>query len=289
MIFNSLMIKFTSIAALSFLFHTIPCHEISFAAQNQESLLVSHANNKNLRIGTWNLKRLGNGSKRYDLVAKVIEENMDIVSLQEVMSPQGLQKLLEQLPGWSAVLSSKVGRNGYFEYYAVATRTEKITFVSNSVVRDEFDYWAREPMVTCMKASKVDFCMITTHIVYGDSVLERDDEISRLSLILDKLVAETSEKDFIVVGDFNRETSAKVFNKFTNLGFQIADNKEKTTLGQLDYSNSYDHIILNLSSEFWSYPAKRIDITNVVCRRNFKWCATNVSDHAPVVLSLNDI
>jgi endonuclease/exonuclease/phosphatase family metal-dependent hydrolase len=242
-------------------------------------------NKEEIRIGTWNLKRLGNGSKRYDLVARVINSNMDVVSLQEVMNPDGLQQLLKYLPGWEAVLSSKVGRNGYFEYYAVLARRDLVAFTSNSVVKDDLDVWAREPLLTCMKTLSTRFCMVTIHVIYGDSVKARDEEIKNLSLLLERL-SPTHKSGLILVGDFNRELSSKVFNLFPEKGFYVAGN-EKTTLGENSYSNSYDHIILNLDKARWS-TAKKVDISEVVCLKNFNWCSTNVSDHAPVVISIKN-
>ena len=238
-----------------------------------------------IRIGTWNLKRLGNGSKRYDLVARTINGSMDVVSLQEVMNPEGLQSLLRYLPGWEAVLSSKVGRNGYFEYYAVLARRDLVVFTSNSIVKDDIDAWVREPMLTCMKTSRTSFCMVTTHIVYGDSVSARDEEIRQLALLLERL-SNSHKKDFILVGDFNREVSAKVFKLFPERGFSVLGN-EKTTLGEESYSNSYDHIILNIDKSRW-VSSKKIDISETVCLKNFKWCSTNISDHAPLTITIKN-
>jgi len=238
-----------------------------------------------IRIGTWNLKRLGNGSKRYDLVARVINSNMDVVSLQEVMNPDGLQLLLRYLPGWEAVLSSRVGRNGYFEYYAVLARRDLVSFTSNEVVKDDLDVWAREPLLTCMKTLHTSFCTVTVHVIYGDSAKARDEEIKNLSLLLEKL-SPAHRSGLILVGDFNRELSSKVFDLFTEKGFYVTGN-EKTTLGENSYSNSYDHMILNLDKSRWT-SVKKIDISEVVCLKNFNWCSTNVSDHAPLVISLKN-
>jgi endonuclease/exonuclease/phosphatase family metal-dependent hydrolase len=280
------MIKFSSIALLTLVLQSDLCNQIHLSHYDAQE--ISRPSEESLRVGTWNLKRLGNGSKRYDLVAKIIEDNMDVVSLQEVMNPEGLRRLLDLLPGWAGALSSKVGRNGYFEYYAVIARRDKVSFVSNRIVKDDLDFWAREPLVTCMKASKVDFCMVTTHVVYGDSVAERDEEIRQLSFLLDKLIANSSEKDYLLVGDFNRETTAKSFKSFLEKGFRVADSSEKTTLGDSSYSNSYDHIILNINKSHWDYPARRIDVVESVCMRNFRWCSTNVSDHSPVVIKIKN-
>lgn len=284
MMFVQHMTKMFSILALSLSLYS----HAAFSEKTNSSFDISPQilNKEEIRIGTWNLKRLGNGSKRYDLVARVINNSMDVVSLQEVMNPEGLQQLLKYLPGWEAVLSSKVGRNGYFEYYAVLARRDLVAFTSNSVVKDDLDVWAREPLLTCMKTLRTRFCMVTIHVIYGDSIKARDEEIKNLSLLLERL-SPTHKNGLILVGDFNRELSSKVFNLFPEKGFYVVGN-EKTTLGESTYSNSYDHIILNLDKSRWS-TAKKIDISEIVCLKNFNWCSTNVSDHAPVVISIKNV
>src|SRR5688572_9840269 len=44
-----------------------------------------------VRLASWNLKRLGHGKKRLDLAARVIREH-DVVALQEVMNPEGVDR-----------------------------------------------------------------------------------------------------------------------------------------------------------------------------------------------------
>ena len=42
-----------------------------------------------LRLGEWNVKKLGHGTKDFALVAKIINENFDIVAIVEVMQKGG--------------------------------------------------------------------------------------------------------------------------------------------------------------------------------------------------------
>jgi endonuclease/exonuclease/phosphatase family metal-dependent hydrolase len=245
-----------------------------------------------VRLGTWNVKRLGHGAKRLDLVANVIEQNFDVVALEEVMTPAGLSALMAYLPGWSATLSERaVGANGYFEYYAVIARDSAAQVTSSTIVDDAADEWVREPMVACLKAQNADFCLIATHVVFGDTVGPRDLEIQALARLTASLRnANPSESDYIVVGDFNRSGSAKSFGSFSAQGFGFSDDGlSKTTISATNgYVNPYDHMLFDkvVTSE-WSGVARRIDIVSSACGGSASFCVSNVSDHAPLAITLN--
>jgi endonuclease/exonuclease/phosphatase family metal-dependent hydrolase len=245
-----------------------------------------------LRVGTWNVKRLGQGSKRLDLVAGVIEANFDVVALQEVMTPAGLAALMANLPGWSSTLSEHaVGENGYFEYYAVLTRDGAATVTSNAIVDDAADEWAREPMVTCLQAQRADFCLVSTHVIFGDTVGPRDAEIQALARLVTRLRNSTpSESDYIVVGDFNRSGAARSFGSFGAQGFGFSDDGlTRTTISALNgYVNPFDHVLLDrVVTNEWAGAGRRIDILGGACGGNSAFCAGSVSDHAPLAITLN--
>jgi endonuclease/exonuclease/phosphatase family metal-dependent hydrolase len=245
-----------------------------------------------VRVGTWNVKRLGQGSKRLDLVAGVIEANFDVVALQEVMTPAGLAALMANLPGWSSTLSERaVGENGYFEYYAILTRDGAATVTSNAIVADAADEWAREPMVTCLKAQNADFCLVSTHVIFGDTVGPRDAEIQALARLVTNLRNTTpNESDYIVVGDFNRSGSARSFNTFSAQGFGFSDDGlTRTTISALNgYVNPYDHVLFDkVVTNEWAGIARRVDILAGACGGSSAFCAGSVSDHAPLAITLN--
>lgn len=55
---------------------------------------------RTVRLGAWNIKKLGHGSsKRYDLVAQVIEEHFDLVAILEVMQKGGTHPGYDELLG----------------------------------------------------------------------------------------------------------------------------------------------------------------------------------------------
>lgn len=237
-----------------------------------------------LRIGSWNLKRLGQGTKRLDLVAQVIESQFDVMAVQEVMTPAALQSLLTYLPGWSATLSTAVGRNSYYEYYAVLYRTGQTSVTTAYVAADPADEFYREPMVTCLRTNTVDYCLVDIHIVYGTLVGPRDAEIAALGRLVASLRAGSPEKDWIVLGDYNRQASASGFATLNSNGWQFNDDGSvKTTLGTSAYTNPYDHAMIDpVPSREWTGISGRFDTVAAVCGGSFAFCADQVSDHAPI-------
>ena len=239
-----------------------------------------------VRVGTWNLKRLGHGDKRLDLVAAVIER-FDVVALEEVMTPEGVDDLLAKLPGWKAAVSERaVGSADYAEYYAVVYRESAVKLDRAFLTEDADDRFAREPFVTCFDAAKFDFCVVSIHVTYGKRVGPRDAEIRELGALVTSLRAGGDEKDWVIVGDFNRPGSARSWRALHDQGwvFAFGDGKTPTSLGKAKYGNPYDHILVDRSvTGEWLGEAARVDIVKDVCRRRFAWCAKHVSDHAPVV------
>ena len=243
-----------------------------------------------IRVGTWNVKRLGHGRKDYENMARVIEANFDAVALQEVMNETGLVELLEQLPGWDASLSGRVGKDGYYERYSVLARRGKVSISRFSVVPDPTDLWIREPAVACLRGSHVDFCLVITHTVYGSSLSARDREITALSRLMEQLRKNDREGDYILVGDFNRSGRAKSFTSFSNIGYTFADSgTTPTTLGEKNYASPYDHVIYDpIATREMQRKAERIDVVRSTCRGSFTGCRELISDHAPLTFTLDD-
>jgi len=256
-------------------------------AQNLETLAVAR---DTVRVGTWNIKRLGNGKKNYDLVAKLIESKFDVVAVQEVMTEEGMKEVTKRLPGWSYKMSGRVGRKGYYERYGIFMRNATGRIKSMNVVPDPTDVWTREPAVACVETSNVDFCLVTTHIVFGDNVGQRDKEISSLAGLINNLRSMDTEKDYILVGDFNRAGNTPGFTSFSKFGFRLADDGvTPTSLGATEYASPYDHVLLDTKyTKEWKGTTERVDIVKELCGGDFKRCSSEVSDHAPIGFALDN-
>ena len=238
-----------------------------------------------IALGSWNLRRLGHGTKRLDLAARLIASH-DVVALQEVMSPAGVRALLEHLPGWDAAISpAPVGRAGYAEHYAVLYRRDAATVTESFTVDDPDDRFTREPFVACLRAGAFDFCVLTIHVVFGGRVGPRDAEIAALGPLLDALAKRTGEHDWLVIGDFNRPARAASFAALAGRGFHMATGERvlPTSLGRGGYKNDYDHLLLDpTATTEWRHDCDRVDFVAESCAGDFDRCASELSDHAPI-------
>lgn len=238
-----------------------------------------------LRLISWNLKHLGWGEKRLDLVAQVIS-HYDLAVLQEVMNQDGVDQLLADLPGWAAAVSPRaVGHGGYAEHYAVLYRKGLIRLQRSFTVPDPGDRFAREPFVTCLAAGSFDFCLLDIHVVFGSSVRLRDGEIDTLADLLADLERRTRERDWMVVGDFNRPARAPCFSVLARHGWRVTSGSARlpTSLSKTGYRSDYDHLVLDpRATHEWRGDTARIDVVRQICRGDFGWCIANVSDHAPI-------
>lgn len=252
-----------------------------------------------VRVATWNLKRLGHGKKKLDQVAAIIED-FDVVALQEVMTSEGVAELLAYLPGWSAEVSPRpVGRGNYQEWYAVLYRKDRITVERAYLAGDARDAFAREPFITCLRANFFDFCLVSIHVIFGDSARARDMEIDALGRLTAELrqnghqgdasaaagrTEDRREKDWIVLGDFNRMPEAPGFDTLLAAGWSFgATGRLPTSLGKNGYHNPYDHILVDRSvTRELDGSCTRVDFVARACGNDFQACSRDLSDHAPV-------
>jgi endonuclease/exonuclease/phosphatase family metal-dependent hydrolase len=240
---------------------------------------------EHVRVGTWNLKRLGHGKKELDRVAEIIED-FDVIALQEVMTPEGVAELLAYLPDWDAELSNEpVGRGKYTEWYAVLYRKDRVRVERAFLASDSQDEFAREPFVTCLVAGSFDFCLVSIHVIYGNSARARDEEISALGRMVGRLRAREREKDWIVVGDFNRVPGAPGWDVLVEAGWSFTcEGNVATSLGKKGYHNAYDHILVDRAhTRELAGPCQRIDFVARACNDDFDACSRELSDHAPVM------
>lgn len=244
--------------------------------------------NERVRIGSWNLRRLGHGDKRLDWVAQVIEREFDIVALQEVMTEESVGDLIERLPGWAPAVSPKsVGTDKYQEWYAVLFRSAEAKVTRSFLVKDRKNEMMREPFVVCMRVYSFDFCLVDNHIVFGDRARERDAEIHALGNKLIGLRKQSDERDWLVVGDFNRMPKAPGWDKLRASGWDFTlPGRIPTSLGKKGYASPYDHILVDRThtGELLG-AARRIDIIKTPCAGDLDICRTELSDHAPIVVS----
>jgi endonuclease/exonuclease/phosphatase family metal-dependent hydrolase len=244
-----------------------------------------------VRVGTWNIRRLGHGDKRLDLVARAFD-HFDVVAVQEVMDDDAVDELLTFLPGWKAAVTSRpLGRSRYVEYYAVFFRADTVELTEAYIAEDPDDAFARDPLVACFVVVEpdTDFCIATIHVVYGNRVGPRDAEIAALGDVVSAARTASTEKDWIVLGDFNRSGTRPGWPTLLDAGweFTLGDGTVPTTIGRDGYRNPYDHVLVDPTYTDTIGDARRVDIVHGLCDGDFASCAKTVSDHTAVVLTID--
>ena len=117
--------------------------------------------------------------------------------------------------------------------------TGQSTLTIATIAADPTDELYREPLVAWLRTGTIDYCLVDIHVVCGDLVGPRDAEISALGRLVTNLRGQGAEKDYVVLGDYNRQSSGAGFASLNNSGWQFTDDgKVKATLGAAAYSNA---------------------------------------------------
>lgn len=238
-----------------------------------------------LLVASYNMMRLGHGTKDYPTIASVVDD-FDIVGAIEVMTPEGMERVKEYLPStWSYVVSEKaVGLKAYKEYFGFFYNTDTVEIVKvlgfYPNIQKEF---MRPPFAVQIKAKKGSaiFSIALAHIIYGDKSADRVREVSALNKVytyFDNATGKTGS--IIIAGDFNLE-SMKNFSALKALGVSELTSVKKTTLGQKSLSNDYDHIFIGKT-----LASKIIEADVYYWTSNWDTRKT-VSDHFPVYCIIN--
>ena len=252
-----------------------------------------------VRIGAWNIKKLGHGSRKdYPATALIIEENFDFVAGIEVMQKggghPGYDQLLTQLgSGWSGLVTSDPRPNttaGHAEYYAVFYRANRISqcvgWTGLRFVDDSQDRFSREPSFGCFVATnngnRFDFLLATYHATWSDGDTDViADEVSNLTDVFQQMAdAQPGEEDMLIIGDFNL-----VPDDLQLIGFTTQVDGTGSTLNTQGNrtTNLYDHLIVRSDIQT-SERAGRLAVLDVreaaVSNRVFH---STISDHLPIV------
>jgi len=204
------------------------------AARDAE--LVARDAGEPLRLGTWNVRRLGSADQHTDipLLANLIDRHFDVLALVEVMQTQGgghagLDELVSALgPNWAAQVTATPRPNTkapFAEFYAVVFRTARVrpcdegpllSYAPDDVTDDAVSLegrFLREPAFGCFRAGAngtpgFDFLLGAYHARYGSGSAE---DIAQEVMHVDALLRRVSslwpkEKDVLLLGDFNLDS-----------------------------------------------------------------------------------
>lgn len=263
-----------------------------------------------LRLGTWNLKKLGHGSsKDYAMVAAIIANNFDVLTVIEVMQKEqkhpGYDELMQKLgAGWSGVITTSPRPNttaGDAEFYAIVFRAAvarpcadgpQIQYIldnDGSPLDSAENNFVREPAFACLEtitasgAKGWDFILGAFHATWADgneeSIVE---EASHLAQVFSAMqAARPGEADIFIAGDFNLgpdvlRANIATTDRTTGTGSTLNSNGVRTL-------NLYDHLLV-LNPRATSEQVLDAAVVDIRKRATSdKVFYKTVSDHLPIV------
>lgn len=267
-----------------------------------------------IRLGAWNIKKLGHGShKDYPLVAQIIDANFDVLAVVEVMQKShahpGYEALMIALGnGWSGLITHSPRPNtgvGHAEFYAVIYRTaivrpcagwDHLVYHADndgSGTSTDPNVFSREPAFACfevplnMATPGVDFMLAPYHALSQSSggVTGVKSEVHELSAVFSSMAAaQAGEQDLFVMGDFNL-TPAQLATQFSS-GDRTEGSGSTLNNQGLITGNLFDHLLVHdegASNELIGN-AEVLDVRGRAA--NDATFFSTVSDHLPIRIRL---
>lgn len=242
-----------------------------------------------VRLATWNLKqfterdRAGQSPPDLVTIAKIIREGQfDLVAIQEVQPrTQMVEKLRRQLnEPWRHAVSEVTGNH---ERYGFLWRGDRIELVEGPKLIEAADasVFRRVPAMATFRAGNFDFTVISVHLYYGDKANnpQRQGEAAAVARFARDWQARETEKDLIILGDFNEMRANGNMHLFEAAGFERL-NREATNLSSTEV---YDNLLIN--PRFTREYAQRVGVVRfdeMHFANRDKEAAESVSDHRPV-------
>ena len=186
---------------------------------------------KNITIATFNIYNWGltkNDEKDYEKLANLIRD-FDLIAIQGVMAPYGeerIHKLIEKMGGdYDYFYSPKTGTKNWSERYVFIFK-EPVKFIKASgtfIIENPLNNksYSRVPCMAHFRAKNFDFWLINVHLQRGSNKESRTKEARHFANWLKNFTPGDREKDFIVLGNFNRYSNgSKSFDEFYFKGWK---------------------------------------------------------------------
>lgn len=233
-----------------------------------------------VRIATWNLRKFSErASPDIVAIARILRESrFDLVAIQEVQQQgQAAQRLRRQLnEPWRLLVSERAGNN---ERYAFLYRADLIepTSEPHLLTSTELAVFQRAPFRGDFRAGQFDFTLITVHLAYTDTARRRA-EAEALARYVAALTAGQTEKDIIVLGDFNEQGRGNL-HYFETRGWHKL-NRLPTNLGSKEV---YDNILIEPRfTREWLGSCGVVPFDETLFANDDRRASDEVSDHRPV-------
>ena len=273
-------------------------NNIDFINNNTDDWNIPSINTEEgLEIITWNCEFFptANDSTITALSEAIKDLDADIIAFQEIRKPGWFEKLMQHLPDYDYVLSLQTS----FMDLAIIYKNDIFKFKSHSelFVDNDYNFAGRPPLKVNLihKLSGKEFSLINLHMKCCDSGLNRRKEASKMLynyIISDPFTYDNS----IILGDWNDDLKDKpkehCFTPFLNdhnfyfVTSEIVDDITQATYPKEPYVSFLDHILISkklIGSS--SYQVSTIPIDEYM--GSYEVYETYISDHKPVLLSLN--
>jgi endonuclease/exonuclease/phosphatase family metal-dependent hydrolase len=218
------------------------------------TISLKRATNRNLLIGTWNLKAFASLTDAWTAVGDVspkrdwralwaiteIVSRFDVVAIQEIKGDlRALRTMMKTLgPEWNLLLTDVTrGDSGNYERMGFVFDTSRVQLsglACELVIPEEGEgiigtgalqrQFARTPYAASFRAGKDTFILVTLHVDYGSSEQGREPELRGIAEWLDEWATQTNAygHNFIALGDFNIDRRGDVlWEAFTDTGLTV--------------------------------------------------------------------
>jgi endonuclease/exonuclease/phosphatase family metal-dependent hydrolase len=249
-----------------------------------------------LRVAAFNIQIFGKTKReKQDVmdVLKKIAQEFDIMLVQEIRDAEEetasyyCQKMNEAVGyhKYDFIESERLGRSSSKEAYAYFYNADRVQLIEGSkyVYNDIDDVFEREPYIASFRSGNFDFTLVGIHTKPDDA----NSEIGHLADVANSILAENpSEKDIIVMGDFNADGSYfnedNDTNPFKSSEFHWVISNDMDTMTKTNWT--YDRMVMMDSTFSYEYVGNSaavfyFDVEYGIDDEAFVW---EVSDHYPI-------
>lgn len=270
--------------------------------------IISTGKFKTATIGTFNIewlggcpykKKRGHVPKRreedYDKIAGVIKESgASMLGLQEVVTEEALLRVLKYLPDWGFILSKNKNQKVavIFDKKRVKYDAGSVECLNEMADPETFNYGnLRPPLSVFMKVDNFDFNLVVVHQKSGfrnDSLKIRNKQSKMLNSWMKNYLRANSDKDMIVLGDFNDMLDSRSLDAIGEGGIirYATSDLGKGEYSNIPYKSVIDHIAYTTVKGGADEEVKKGSVRTINEKRHPGY-TKNISDHKPVLIEVN--
>jgi len=243
-------------------------------------------------IASFNIIHFNENRQNVSMVAKVIA-NFDLCGIVELETVEVMEMLdaeLESITGesWDFVASPETGRGKKIERFAYIWRSAKVRLNGEAYnLPDKEDIYCNEPYVAYFKSGNFDFGCVLVHVLWFPPH-KKAAEARRLAVDFKNMFDTGSEKDLILMGDFNYNHDHKKMGDIGALKgiVKIEPRGVRTRVGKHGEmeDQSIDHIFVFNTTVEWTKESGAFYFVPVLYENKTDWSKAynEVSDHLPV-------